>query len=183
MSPIHVNFHELCRRHLCKHSQFGLNVWHLVAVAGVYLALFGIVFALPGAPWIVGGALTAYFAVLAMNVPFRLLLLSVAVIGVLLTAFLMLPELLGLPRFPVWGHLILLIVWHRCQVWQHRIYDHSIDASEFADKYKKGPALFVLLAVYELPILLNFLFFGARNLDHSPAPVATNPPVAALPER
>jgi hypothetical protein len=152
-----VNFQELYRRHLCRHSQFGLNVWHLIAVVGIYYSLYGIAFALPGAPWIVGSVLTAYFVILAVNVPWRVLLLDVAVVGALLAVT------LAVPQVPVWIHLILLVIWHRFQVWQHRVYDKSVDMHEFNDKYRKGPALFVLLAVYELPILLNFIAFDSRS--------------------
>jgi hypothetical protein len=152
-----VNFQELYRRHLCRHSQFGLNVWHLIAVVGIYYSLYGIAFALPGAPWIVGSVLTAYFVILAVNVPWRVLLLDGAVVGALLAVT------LAVPQIPVWIHLILLVIWHRFQVWQHRIYDKSVDMREFNDKYRKGPALFVLLAVYELPILLNFIAFDSRS--------------------
>jgi hypothetical protein len=152
-----VNFQELYRRHLCRHSQFGLNVWHLIAVVGIYFSLYGIAFALPGAPWIVGTILSAYFLILAFNVPFRVLLLDFLLVGAVLLAF------LSLPQIPVWVHVILLLFWHRFQVWQHRYYNKSLDMDEFADKYRKGLALFVLLAVYELPILLNFLIFDSRS--------------------
>jgi len=152
-----VDFQELYRRHLCRHSQFGLNVWHLVAVVGIYLSLYGIAFALPGAAWIVGGVLTVYFLILAFNIPFRVLLLNLLVVGTLLLAY------LSLPAIPVWVYALLLVVWHRFQVWQHRVYDRVADMGEFAGKYRKGPALFVLLGVYELPILLNFLVFDNRN--------------------
>jgi hypothetical protein len=152
-----ANFHELYRRHLCRHSQFGLNVWHLIAVVGIYFSLYGIAFALPGARWIVASALTAYLLILAFNVPWRVFVLDCLVVGALLALF------LALPQIPVWIHLVLLLVWHRFQVWQHRVYDKSHDMHEFADKYRKGPLLFVLLAVYELPILINFLVFEGRT--------------------
>jgi hypothetical protein len=152
-----IDFQELYRRHLCRHSQFGLNVWHLIAVAGIYFSLYGIALALPGAPWIVGGALAAYLLILAFNVPWRVFLLDCVVVGTLLACS------LALPQIPVWVHLILLLVWHQFQIWQHRIYDKSLDMHEFADKYRKGIVLFVLLAVYELPILINFLVFDSRH--------------------
>jgi hypothetical protein len=157
MNIVRVNFQELYRRHLCRHSQFGLNVWHLIAVAGIYFSLSGIAFALPGASWIVGSVLAAYFLILALNVPWRVLLLDGVVVAALLAVS------LSVPQIPVWIHLILLVVWHRFQVWQHRIYDRSFDMHEFTDKYRKGLVLFVLLAVYELPILLNFLVFDSRH--------------------
>ncbi len=157
MNPFRANFGELCRRHLCRHSQLGLNVWHLIAVLGVYLALYGVAFALPGGPWIVGLLLAAYFVVLAFNIPPAVLLLDMLLVGGLLLAF------LALPAVPAWGHLLMLVFWHRFQVWQHRIYDHSHDMDEFAGKYRKGFALFVLLAIYELPILLDYLVFDGRK--------------------
>jgi len=161
MNLFRVDFQELYRRHLCRHSQFGLNVWHLIAVAGVYFALFGIAFALPGAPWIVGSVLTAYFVILACNIPLSLLFLNFLLIGILLLGFRVVPEV------PVWVHVVMLLIWHRFQVWQHRIYHQSADMSEFASKYQKGLALFVVLAVYELPILLNFLVFDGRSRARS----------------
>lgn len=157
MTPFRVDFQELYRRHLCRHSQFGLNVWHLIAVVGIYVSLYGIAFALPGAPWIVGSVLAAYFLILACNIPFRVMLLNLIVVGTLLVAY------LSLPTIPVWVYIVLLFVWHRFQVWQHRVYDHAVDMGEFGDKYRKGLALFVVLGVYELPILLNFLVFDNRN--------------------
>jgi len=157
MNPLRADFQELYRRHLCRHSEFGINILHLVAVAGVYLAVFGIAFALPGASWIVSGVLFTYFLVLAANIPFRLLVVNTVVIGSLLTLFLMLPEI------PVWIHMVLLVAWHRFQVWQHKIYHRHSDMSQFEQKYQKGWALSVLLAVYELPILLNFLVLEAKD--------------------
>jgi hypothetical protein len=35
--------------------------------------------------------------------------------------------------------------------------------SAFDDKYKKGKVLFALLALYELPILLQYLAFGRKD--------------------
>jgi hypothetical protein len=157
MNLLRADFQELYRRHLCRHSQFALNVWHLTAVVGVYLALYGIVFALPGGEWIVGSVLAAYFLILAFNIPFKVLVANLALVGALLAVFLALPEV------PVWVHVVLLLGWHRFQVLQHRIYNKSLEMSEFAEKYRKGFTLFALLAVYELPILLNFLLFDRRN--------------------
>jgi len=157
MSLLKVNFDELYRRHLCRHSQFGINVLHLIAVVGIYIALYGIAFALPGSPWIVGSCLAVYFLLLAFNLPFRLLLVNSIVIGSLLAGFTLLPEV------PVWVHVVLIVVWHRFQNWNHRVYDRQQDMSEFADKYRKGSALFVLLSIYELPILLNFLVFDRKS--------------------
>lgn len=157
MNLFRIDFGELYQRHLCRHSEFGLNVLHLVAVAGIYLSLFGIAFALPGATWIVAAALTAYTLVLARNIPFALLLLNIASIALLLLTYRLLPPI------SVWIYVALIVVWHRFQVWQHRIYRRHSDMRSFESRYKKGPRLAVLLAVYELPILLNFLIFDRKS--------------------
>ncbi|MEZ6069203.1 MAG: hypothetical protein R3C10_02795 [Pirellulales bacterium] len=157
MSLVKVDFAELYRRHLCRHSQFGINVLHLLAVAGIYLAMFGIAFSVPGSAWIVGVALTGYTLLLLPNVPPRLLLVNLVGVLLLLALF------LALPRAPWWVYVGLIVVWHRFQVWNHRIYDKSHDMSRFEQKYRKGPALSLLLAIYELPILLNYLVFDRRN--------------------
>jgi hypothetical protein len=153
MNLLKVDFQELYQRHLCRHSQLGINVLHLVAVAGIYFSLFGIAFALPGAPWTVSGVLAVYFLLLVANVPYRVWIVTLLAIGLLLTAF------LATPRISVWVYLVMLLIWHRFQVWHHRVYDHSHPMDAFNEKYRKGFLLFVLLAVYELPILLNYLIF------------------------
>lgn len=152
-----IDFGELYRRHLCRHSEFGINVLHLVAVAGIYLSLFGIAFALPGASWIIAAALTVYALLLARNIPVPLLLLNIASIALLLLASRMLPPI------SVWIYAVLIIVWHRFQVWHHRIYQKHTDMGEFDARYRKGVALKLLLAIYELPILLNYLVFDRKS--------------------
>lgn len=160
MNLVKVNFDELYRRHLCRHSQFGINVLHLVAVIGIYFSLFGIAFALPAGAWIVGTVLAPYFLLLLANIPFRVWIATVLTIGLLLSAF------LAIPRFPptyVWVYVVMILAWHRFQIWNHRVYDRSHAMDAFSEKYRKGFLLFVLLAVYELPILLNYLVFDRQN--------------------
>ena len=52
MNPLHANFEELYRRHLCRHSQFGINMLHIVSVVGTYLRCFGLVYSLVKSEWI-----------------------------------------------------------------------------------------------------------------------------------
>jgi hypothetical protein len=149
-----INFGELYRRHLCRHSEWGINVWHLVAVVGIYLALLSLVRLFPNAVWIVGAGSAAYLGLLALTVPPRVWVACAALVaGLATTAFL-------LPAAPWWLPPIVFVVLHRFQVWQHRMYRRSYDMAEFAGKYQKGPKLALLLAVYELPILLNYLLFA-----------------------
>jgi len=156
MNLLRIDFDELYRRHLRRHSQFGINVLHLISVAGIYLSLFAIGCALPGGSWIIGGTLTVYFLLLAFNLQLALLLadaLFVASIGALYWA---------LPPINVWVYVVLIPVWHRFQVWNHKIYNHEHDMSEFTGKYQKSLSLFLLLALYEAPILLRYLICDRR---------------------
>lgn len=164
MSLLIVDFPELYRRHLCRHSQFGINVLHLLSVAGIYVALFGIAFALPGSAWIVGGVLGVYFLLLARNLPLPVLAANLLFVGLLWSIY------VALPPVSVWVYLALIVFWHRFQVWNHKLYDKHDDMSAFDAKYKKGPALFVLLAIYELPILLNYLAFDRPYRPAGAAP-------------
>ena len=52
MNLFKVNFLELYERHLCRHSQYGINVIHLISVIGSYLALFAIAFRLFENVWV-----------------------------------------------------------------------------------------------------------------------------------
>ena len=87
MNPINANFMELYRRHLCRHSEFGINILHLIAVVGVYFSLYGIAFSIPGGRWIVAGVLSIYFAVIAKNVPFPLWIANTTVVLLILGIF------------------------------------------------------------------------------------------------
>jgi len=156
MNPLRANFAELYQRHLCRHSQFGLNVNHLIAVAGTYLALFGIVYWL-GGWWALAAVTVPYLAVLAANVPPRVFAVLLVAVAALFGLFAVLPDL------PVWVYPIVIVVCHQFQLWGHKFYVIERDMTEFNQKYKKGPALFVLLSLYELPILLNYLVFGRRD--------------------
>ena len=56
-----------------------------------------------------------------------------------------------------------IFFWHWFQIWNHKVYDKQLDMGDFTGKYQKGPVLFVLLSIYELPILLNYLVFDRKN--------------------
>ena len=157
MNPLHVDFYELYRRHLCRHSEFGINVLHLIAVAGIYLCLFALGRNLPGAAWWFGGVLVVYLAILAVNVPIGLSLLSGAVLILLLALAFWLP-----PVSP-WIYVFAIVAWQRFQVWNHHIFRRELDMSEFREKYPKSPRLSFVLAFYELPTLLQFLCFYRRS--------------------
>ncbi|REJ65412.1 MAG: hypothetical protein DWQ31_18135 [Planctomycetota bacterium] len=166
MNILNIDFDEIYRRHLCRHSQFGLNLTHLIAVAGTYFGLFGLAYwladFLPINPdWIVLGILAVYFVVLAFNIPVRVFLVNVISILLILALFKVVP--LGPWWLYPWVYLVLIVLCHQFQNWTHKFYTKHRDMSEFAEKYPKGFTLFILLSLYELPILLNYLAFDRKN--------------------
>jgi hypothetical protein len=176
MNIAKVNFQELYERHLCRHSEYGINVIHLATVVVSYTALF----ALP-APWVepVWALLAipaAYLVLLACNVPLRVLAACLLFMALFFALF------FSLPPLPVWPCLVLLVVAHEVQQWSHRIYRAERDMTDYNKKYKKGFILFVLLSLYELPILLNYLAFDKKRWSQ-PVPPAGRPvdPRATVP--
>jgi hypothetical protein len=157
MNVLRVNFQELYERHLCRHSQFGINVQHLVSVAGIYLSLLGIIYFLLPFEWLLVSLAVPYLGILALNIPTRVFAAVTVIIALLFAAQFTLPEV------PWWIFLIAIVVLHRLQVWSHKIYTAERDMTEFDSKYKKGLALVVVLSFYELPLLLHYLIFDTRN--------------------
>src|SRR5262245_25019530 len=98
MNLLRVNFQELYERHLCRHSQLGINVQHLAGMTATYLLLFGIAWWLvesglavlavpePSRPlisWLVMLAIPVpYLAVIAPNVPLRVFAVTVLFLAV-----------------------------------------------------------------------------------------------------
>jgi hypothetical protein len=169
MNPFKVNFQELYERHLCRHSQYGINVIHLISVIGSYLALFALAFRLLDNAWLWMAVPVLYFLLLAFNVPLRLL----AVTLVFLAGFFVL--FFFLPSVPFWVSLVVLVLAHEIQQWSHKIYTVEWDMAAFKQKYRKGPLLFLILSLYELPILLNYLVFDRKHWIASEAAPASTP--------
>jgi hypothetical protein len=157
LSLFKVQFQELYERHLCRHSQYGINVSHLATVIGSYFGLFGIAAWLANVPWLWLPVPVAYLLLLGFNVPLRVFVACVGFVVVFFAAFLTLPVL------PIWVSLGLIVLSHFVQNWSHKIWTVERDMTEFNKKYKKGLFLFVLLSLYELPILLNYLLFGRKD--------------------
>ncbi len=167
MNLLRINFDELYRRHLGRHSQFGLNVLHLIAVYGIYFSIYSLVAiavrtAVPQLSAVqqsgVMGLLSLpYLALLFCNVPLSMFVATGLSIAILIAGA------VCDTANPFWAHGLLIILWHRFQLWSHKRYPLQRDMSEFSSKYKKGFLLFVLLAVYELPILLKYLLAGRRD--------------------
>jgi hypothetical protein len=165
MNLFKVNFQELYERHLCRHSQYGINVIHIAAVLGIYLALAGIIRCLGGPGWLLLGIILAHLAIVASNVPVRVLLGNALFMTLFFGVVLLLPKpgtwLLSLLWFAV--YIVAIPLFYRIQAWSHKIYNVERDMTEFNKKYRKGFVLFVLLSIYELPLLLNYLVFDKNN--------------------
>ncbi|HLN28742.1 MAG TPA: hypothetical protein VK395_13440 [Gemmataceae bacterium] len=158
MNLLRINFQELYERHLCRHSQFGINVIHLAAFAVTYLALFSLVAILVDKqPLLLLAIPVPYFVALAFNIPVRVLVASLVFVALFFWFF------FSVPLLPFWVYLVAIVLAHQVQNWSHKWYSVEKDMTEFNKKYKKGPLLFVLLLLYELPILLNYLVFGRKN--------------------
>lgn len=167
MNILRINFDELYQRHLCRHGQFGINVWHIIAVYGVYFSLCSLAaisvksLSPQTAPTVQYCVITLlfvpYFGVLLRNIPVPIFLLT------FLSLLLLIATAVATPEIPFWLHLILIPAWHRVQVLSHRRYPLHHDMTSFDLTYKKGRTLIALLAVYELPILINYLAFGRKD--------------------
>jgi hypothetical protein len=166
MNPLDANFNELCQRHLCRHSQLGINLQHLAGVTVTYWCLYGLLHAATGSVWRLVACTVLYLAVIGMNVAARVAGATTLFVGLLLAGF------MAVPTVPWWAYVVVILAAYQIQVFTHRYWDHAFDMTEFDKKYKKGWRLFILLSVYELPILLNYLLstrilFAERAKQHA----------------
>jgi hypothetical protein len=173
MNPLCANFNELYERHLCRHSQFGINLQHLIGVVVTYLCLYGILYSGTGSIWPLVVGTVLYLVVIVLNVPARLAGVTFLFVGLLFAGF------ATIPLLPWWLYVAVMLVAYQIQVWTHRYWDHAFDMTKFNEKYHKGWRLFILLSVYELPILLKYLLFegsgpvGALSeAKHDVAPIS-----------
>jgi hypothetical protein len=157
MSLLKTNFSELYDRHLCRHSQFGINVIHIMAVLGIYLCLYAIAYRLTGLAWPLLTAVGVHLAILALNLPLRVLCGTLVFLAIIIVL------VVSLPTLPAWVYALAIYPFYKIQAWSHKVYNVERDMTEFNKKYQKGFALFVLLSVYEVPILLNYLVFDKNN--------------------
>lgn len=153
MRLLRVEFNELCARHLCRHSQTGINVLHLIALFGIWYAVYGLLGGLVGIAWVPAVPALAYLAVVAPNLPIRVLTATALFLTLLVAAALWLPA-------PWWAELLLIPACYKLQAWSHKYYNVESDMTTFNQKYPKGALLFVVLLLYEVPIVLNVLLFA-----------------------
>ncbi|MCA9067763.1 MAG: hypothetical protein KDA84_02500 [Planctomycetaceae bacterium] len=155
-----VSFDELYRRHLCRHGQFGINILHLASVIVTYVSVIEILFQFTQAIWIVGAIWGSYSLLLLCNLRIGLFLVTNVVLAAMLGLAVVLPPL---PVTWAWVYVLVILASHRFQLWSHSVYTEHRDMTEFQKKYPKGATLFVVLLIYELPILLNFFLLNKKE--------------------
>jgi hypothetical protein len=167
-----VEFNELYARHLCRHSQLGVNIVHLIALFAIWYAVYGLLYCALGVEWVLAVPALAYLAAVAPNVPLRVLAATTLFLGLILAAACFVLA-------PWWAYLIIIPVSYKLQAWSHRFFTIESDMTEFNKKYAKGPILFVVLLIYEVPIVLNFLLFAPRRDEHRTEPMGESRQAAA----
>jgi hypothetical protein len=166
LSLLRVDFPDLYARHLGRHSQFGINVAHLVALYGIWFGIYAVldqaVLHLDPAlsrPVVLAMAV-AYFAAVAVNAPLRVSLAT----AVFLAFFV--ASVLALPRLPIWsilGFVAMVPVFYKVQAWSHKIWTVAADMTEFNKRFPPGRTLAFILLIYEVPICLNYLIFCRKD--------------------
>ena len=151
------DFSELYLRHLCRHSQYGNNVAHLVALFGMWYGVYALVFWLTGAPWLPAALALAYLALVAFNAPARVLVATAIFMGLFLAA------VIWLPALPIWAYIVIIPVFYEIQQLSHKVFTVEKDMTAFEERYPKGPVLFVILLIFEVPLVLNYLVFGRKD--------------------
>jgi hypothetical protein len=166
LSLLRVDFADLYSRHLGRHSQFGINVNHLVALYGVWFGIYATIDQLvlmvnPAASWpIIVAMAVSYLAAVAISAPLRVILATAAFLVVFVGS------VLALPRLPTWsilGFLALVPISYKVQAWGHKIWTAAADMSEFNKRFPPGRALNLILLIYEVPICLNYLVFRPKD--------------------
>jgi hypothetical protein len=152
-----IDFADLYVRHLCRHSQWGINVAHLAALFGVWFGVYGFIHALVRMDWLPVALAAAYLALVAVNSPVRVTLATAAFLVLFVAA------VLGLPELPLWAYALLVPVCYKLQSWSHKVFTAAADMTEFDKRYQKGLVLNVVLLIYEVPMLLNYLLFQGKG--------------------
>ncbi len=166
LSKWRVDFDGLYTRHLGRHSQFGINVAHLIALYGVWFGIYAAIgqaaylVAAPAVAWILGTLALAYLAAVSLNAPGRVTLATAA----FLTLFV--ASVMAVPKLPLWSiplFLALIPVFYKVQAYSHRIWTDAADMSEFNKRFPPGRELNLILLIYEVPICLDYLVFHRHD--------------------
>jgi hypothetical protein len=155
---LHIDFEDLYARHLCRHSQLGVNLSHLVALVGTWFGIYAIPYHLAGQQiWIPSALAIGYLLLIAISAPMRICMATAGFLVLFVAAVLWLPEL------PIAVYALMVPICYKLQSWSHLLFTASADMAEFKKRYPKGPALFLILLVYEVPLVLNYLLFDRKR--------------------
>jgi hypothetical protein len=155
---LRVDFADLYARHLCRHSQFGINVAHLASLFGTWFGVYAFLYHLAGQlVWIPIGLALAYLGLVAISSPVRVCLATAGFLVLFVAAVVWIPEL------PLWVYVLMIPACYKVQSWSHLLFTTATDMTEFNLRYPKGPALFIILLVYEVPLVLNYLLFDRKR--------------------
>jgi hypothetical protein len=166
MTLLSVDFADLYARHLCRHSQFGINVLHLIALYGVWFGVYAAINWLANALWgdswwllVALGA--AYICLAALNAPLRVTIANALFVALVVGSVLCVPA--NLPWWVLPIYIVLIPASYQLQNLSHKIYTIAHDMTDFNKRYPKGRLLFFVLLVNEVPILLNYLLFNRQD--------------------
>ena len=158
MNLLRVDFADLYARHLCRHSQFGINVAHLAALFGTWFGVYAFLYQLAGQlVWIPVVLAAAYMGLVALGAPLRVCVVTAGFLVLFVSAVIWIPEL------PIWAYLLMVPAFYKLQSWSHLVFTAATDITEFNKRYPQGPALFVILLIYEVPMVLNYLIFDRKR--------------------
>ncbi len=166
LSLWHVDFDALYTRHLGRHSQFGINVGHLLALYGLWFGVYAAIaqgaylLGLPTAWPIIAFMAVAYLAMVSINAPAHVILVTTVFIAQFAASVLALPVL---PAWSIAGFLALIPICYKFQSWNHRVWATAADMSEFNKRIPPGRELNSILLIYEVPICLNYLVFRRKD--------------------
>lgn len=149
MNILNINFEELYQRHLCRHSQFGLNVGHLGSVFAVYFGLCAIVWEITARfagydhpEYIIIGLVTPYMLVLLFNVPLKVWLSTLAMVAIIVSTALFVCPLISLPggmaSLTIVLYVVLILAAHKYQNWSHQFYHKEPRHVGFQREVSKG---------------------------------------------
>ncbi len=166
LSFLHVDFDRLYERHLGRHSQFGINVAHVVALYGLWFGAYSALYqsalhlGVPAAWLLVVILATTYLFLVSINAPLRVTIVT----AFFLTVFA--ASVIAEPKLPAWWILVFAAMapaFYKFQSTNHKIWTKAADMSEFNRRFPPGRALNVILLINEIPICLNYLVFRRKD--------------------
>ena len=157
MSLLDVEFEELYQRHLCRHSQFGINVIHLVALFGTWYSAYGIMYWLIPSPWTMVVLGVSFLVMVVSNLPILVFVTTI----IFVTGVCTLVLYASLPWYR--SYLVIFLLSYKIPQWSHKIYQIEHDMTKFNQKYPPSTLLLFILLLYEVPIILNYLVFRYQD--------------------